>query len=329
MYTGMHASFPHGDPFPYIFNPASPRFLTDASIETISENYQWPLVYQLNAAVQRQLPHNVSATAAYVGTLSRHMPFFEDDNYAPYAPGASTSQASIDARRPYNNNHTLGEVTYLESRETASYHSLQFTASRPLTHNLMLNGFYVWSHNIESVNPDADGQGTAQDFDNLWEERGPTDNDRRHVASISGTWNIDYYKGSSFVAKQVVNGWTISPIVSLESGRLSPSQRARTKTSTVKTPIAPTWFRESARLLDPHRSRSVSRNAWFNTAAFTPTDQEYRAVLGPAVPTATHRATICAHRDIATSIWLFCAIFIWNAAWPSKFAVRPPTSSTW
>ncbi len=93
---GNPASFPNGDPFPYTYNPASPRFLPAASIETIAENYQWPVVYQMNAAVQRQLPKNVSLTVAYVGTLSHHLPFMLDKNYAPYAPGASTSQASIN-----------------------------------------------------------------------------------------------------------------------------------------------------------------------------------------------------------------------------------------
>src|SRR5260370_18882313 len=142
---GNKTSFPNGDPFPYHYNPSSPRFLTDASIETISEKYQWPLVYQLNAAVQRQLPHNLSATVAYVGTLSHHLPFMIDKNYAPYAAGASTSQASIDARRPYNNNHTLGQVTYDESNETASYHSLQAPATTPLSNNPLPHRTYTSS----------------------------------------------------------------------------------------------------------------------------------------------------------------------------------------
>jgi hypothetical protein len=139
--------------------------------------------------VQRQLPKNVSLTVAYVGTLSHHLPFMVDKNYAPYASGASTSQASINARRPYDPG-ILGQVTYDESNETASYHSIQISASRPLTHNLMINGFYVFSHSFQSVNESAIGQAVAQDFDNLREERGPTANDRRHVASISGLWNL-------------------------------------------------------------------------------------------------------------------------------------------
>jgi hypothetical protein len=266
---GNAASFPSGDPFPYTYNTANPRFLTDAAVETIAQDYQWPLAYQMNAAVQRQLPFNISTTVAYVSTLTRHLPLFIDANYAPYAAGATTSQASIDARRPYNNNHTLGDVTYLESRETASYHSLQISANRPLTHNLTLSGFYVWSHNIESANPDGDGQGSAQDFQNLWEEKGPADNDRRNVASISGMWNIDYYRGSNFLMKEALNGWTISPIVSLQSGAPFSISTGSNKNFDSQNSNRPNLVPGVNAFLDPHRSRSVSSNAWFNTAAFT------------------------------------------------------------
>ncbi|HEY1986064.1 MAG TPA: carboxypeptidase-like regulatory domain-containing protein [Terracidiphilus sp.] len=265
---GNASSFPNGDPFPYTFNAKSPRFLPAASIETIAQDYQWPLVYQMNAAVQRQLPHNVTTTFAYVGTLSHHMPFMIDKNYAPYAAGASTTQASINARRPYDPG-VLGQITYDESNETASYHSLQISASRPLTHNLMLNGFYVLSHSFQSVNESAVGQATAQDFDNLWEERGPTDNDRRHVASISGMWNIDYYRGSNFLMKQVVNGWTISPIVSLQSGSPFTISTGSNKNFDSANANRPNLVPGVSAFLDPHRSRTAAAAAWFNTAAFT------------------------------------------------------------
>ncbi len=46
------------------------------------------------------------------------------------------------------------------------------------------------SHSFQSSNESADGLATAQDFAHLEEERGPTDNDRRHMAVISGIWNI-------------------------------------------------------------------------------------------------------------------------------------------
>jgi len=277
---GNPASFPNGDPFPYTYSPASPRFLPAASIETIAENYQWPVVYQMNAAVQRQLPKNVSLTVAYVGTLSHHLPFMLDKNYAPYASGASTSQASINARRPYDPG-ILGQVTYDESNETASYHSLQISASRPLTHNLMINGFYVFSHSFQSVNESAIGQAVAQDFNNLREERGPTDNDRRHVASISGLWNLDYYTGSHSFMRQILNGWTIAPIVSLQSGApftiLSGTNNNFDSANANRPDLVP----GVGAFLDPHRPRPVAAKAWFNTAAFTQNGPGVAGGIGP------------------------------------------------
>ena len=274
------ASFPNGDPFPYTYTPASPRFLPAASIETIAENYQWPVVYQMNAAVQRELPKNVSLTVAYVGTLSHHLPFMLDKNYAPYAPGASTSQASINARRPYDPG-VLGQVTYDESNETASYHSLQISASRPLTHNLMINGFYVFSHSFQSVNESAIGQASAQDFANLWEERGPTDNDRRHVASISAMWNINYYTGSHSLIRQIVNGWTISPIVSLQSGQPFNISSGANNNFDSANANRPDLVPGVGAFLDPHRSRVAVAKEWFNTAAFTQNGPGVVGGIGP------------------------------------------------
>ncbi|HEY9126085.1 MAG TPA: TonB-dependent receptor, partial [Acidobacteriaceae bacterium] len=268
---GNPASFPNGDPFPYTYDPSSPRFLPAASIETISPDYKWPLVYQFNAAIQRQLPRNTSLTVAYVSTLSHHLPFMTDLNYAPYAPGASTSQASINSRRPYDPG-VLGQVTYAESNETASYHSLQISAARPLTHHLMLAGFYVLSHSFESVNVSAVGQAGAQDFDNLWEERGPTDNDRRHVASISGMWNIDYYHGSNFFMKQIVNGWTVSPIVSLQSGQPFTIVTGSNKNFDSSNNNRPNLVPGVKASLDSSRCRLCAGGTaaeWFNIAAFT------------------------------------------------------------
>ena len=266
---GNKASFPNGDPFPYTYSPSNPRFLPAASVESISQSTQWPLVYQINTAIQRQLPSQVSLTAAYVGTLSHDLPIMIDDNYAPYAPGASTSQTSINARRPYDPG-VLGQNIFLISNQTASYHSLQISAHRPLTRNLMLNGFYVLSHSFQSSNESAVGLATAQDFAHLEEERGPTDNDRRHTASISGIWNLDYYKGSNSFMSQLANHWTISSIAILYSGAPVNIVTGSNKNFDSANNNRPNLVAGQNAFLDPHRSRSVAASEWFNTAAFAP-----------------------------------------------------------
>lgn len=263
------ASFPTGDPFPYVYNPQSPRFLKPASIESIPPTAQWPYSYQVNLAVQRQLPHQLSITAAYVGTLSHDVPTMIDDNYAPYAPGASTSQTSINARRPYDPG-ILGQNIYLLTNQTANYHSLQISANRPLSRNFMVNGFYVWSHALQSSNESAIGQMTAQDFANLWEERGPMDVDRRHVATMSGMWKLNYYSGSNFLMKQLANGWSLSPIYYLQSGPPFEIVTGSNKNFDSANHNRPNLVPGVKAGLDPHRSRSVVASEWFNTAAFTP-----------------------------------------------------------
>ncbi len=115
---GNPASFPNGDPFPYIYNPTSPRFLPAASVEAINPKYQWPVSYQFNVAVEQQLPLGISLQTAYVGNLVRHVPFAPDANNPVYAPGASASQASINARRPYDPG-VLGQVIYIDSSQSA------------------------------------------------------------------------------------------------------------------------------------------------------------------------------------------------------------------
>ena len=176
----------------------------------------------------------------------------------------------------------LGQITYDESNETASYHSLQISASRPLTHNLLLNGFYVLSHSFQSVNESAIGQASAQDFDNLWEERGPTDNDRRHVASISAMWNIDYFKGSNFAMRQVLNGWTISPIVQLQSG--SPFSISTGSNKNLDSANANRPNLVGKPFLDPHRCRLCVGGAaaeWFDTTAFVANGPGVAGGIGP------------------------------------------------
>jgi len=265
---GNSASFPTGDPFPYTYSPSHPRFLPAASVETIATNTQWPLVYQINTAVQRQLPSQVSATVAYVGTLSHDLPIMIDDNYAPYAPGASTSQTSINARRPYDPG-VLGQNIFLISNQTASYHSLQFSAHRPLTRGLMLNGFYVLSHSFQSSNESAVGLATAQDFAHLEEERGPTDNDRRHMGSVSGIWNLDYYKGSNSFLSQLANHWTVSSIAILYSGAPLNIVTGSNKNFDSANNNRPNLVPGQNAFLDPHRGRAAAAAEWFNPATFT------------------------------------------------------------
>ena len=54
---------------------------------------------------------------------------------------------------------------------------------------------------------------------NFEADRAAGDNDVRHRAVFSGYWDLAYWKGSSGVAKALLDGWSMSWIASLQTGQ--------------------------------------------------------------------------------------------------------------
>ncbi len=108
--------------------------------------------------------------------------------------------------------------------------------------------------------------GDPQDFNNLWEERGRTDFDRRHNFVTSFIWQPDYLNGTNALLRNVLNGWELSAIVTLQSGLpftvtagfdVNLDGNNTDRANLVGNPY-----------LDPSRSRATVSAEWFNTAAF-------------------------------------------------------------
>lgn len=265
---GDPTSFPNGNPFPYIYTPKNPKFLPSAAVETIALGFRWPYTYQVNLAVEHQFPGGVAVTTAYVGSMTHNVPTMVDANFPAYAPGATTSQASIQSRRPHGDNGALGQVTDARSNWTTSYHSLQISAEKKMGHSVMLNGFYVFSKTFLAIPVSGVGLAGAQDYDALWEERGPSDLDQRHMASISGIWDLKYYHGSNKVVKQLANGWEITSIASFNSGMPLNITTGTSNNASGMSTNRPNLVSGVNAFLDPHRSRAEAAAKWFNPAAF-------------------------------------------------------------
>jgi hypothetical protein len=284
---GNPASFPNGNPFPYHYSPSAPRFLPAAAAEAIQPSYKWPVSYQFNVAVEQQLPGGFSFQTAYVGNFVRHVPLGIDGNYPIWAPGATTSQASINARRPYfgagnANGATLGAVTLITSGQTANYNSLQVVVRKHLTHNFSLNGFYVWSKSMwSSSNSSAIGMASAQNFAFLGEDRGYSDNDRRNVGLISGIWNLDYYHGDNGWVKYAANNWKLATIASFQSGAPVNILSGINNNADGYGNNRPNLVPGVNAFLDPHRARSVAAAQWFNKAAFIQNGPGQPGGIGP------------------------------------------------
>ncbi len=278
--NGSGAGVSGTDIFPF----TTPNFLTAGGpFFGAAQNFQWPYSYQFNFSVQRQIASNFSVSAAYVGNLSRDLPFAQDIN-APAtgaaAPACATS-GNVVQRRPIDNpgastcaspGSPFGTVLLLQSNQTASYNGLQTTAQLRMSHGLMLYSFYTFSHTFDSVELDNNTtQGGAEDMTDLALERGPADFDIRQQFVTGLIWQPNY-QGSRRLARSLLNRWTISSIVNIHSGFpfsiYNGSDANLTGNATAGT-SAPTSG-ERAELVpdqDPTLA-SPSPAEWFNTAAF-------------------------------------------------------------
>lgn len=273
---GNASSFPNGDPFPYNYSAKSPLFPADSNEEGASLKFQWPYTYQFNASVQRQLPGNASVTVAYVGAFSHDLPFQRDMNYDEWANGATTSAANENSRHPYDNETatctsscSLNEVQILDSEVTASYNSLQVSASKRLSRNFSMSGFYVYGKAFQSASPGGATIGTIpQDFSTMTGERAVTAFDQTHTANMSGIWDSSYYHGPNRFIGGIVNGWQISPIVTLNSGIPINVLSGANNNDDEYGNNRPNYVAGIKPTLSPHRPRAQEAAQWFNPAAF-------------------------------------------------------------
>jgi len=263
--TNPYTNLPGGvSPFPYSYDPANPRFILPANIFAIAPDFRWPLTYQLNFSVQRQIGKDVTVTAAYVGSLAHHLPFAVDINYPSYNSTATTS--NVNARRPIDTN-VLGSILLMESNMTAAYHGLQLTAEKRFGSRFSAKGFYTFSKALDGAQlQNNTTQGLAENFRNLSLERGRADFDARHHFVASFLWQMDYFNKLQPVLRGIVNGWQLSGVVTLRSGL--PFTITTGKDTNLDGNTNDRANLVGDPFLDPHRPRSAVVAQWFNTAAF-------------------------------------------------------------
>ena len=263
--SNVYGLFPGGvSPFPYSYDPKNPKFLPSGTIAGVSPDYVWPYTIQLNSSIQRQITKDFSITVAYVGSMSRHLPFSQDINYPVYNTTATT--ANVNNRRLIDPG-ALGILYSIKSIMNASYNGLQLSGEKRMGRHLGVKGFYTYSKSLTGAAlQGSTTQGGAEDMNNLSLDKGRSDFDRRHNFVTSFIWQIDYFDKSNAILRSLLNGWTASAIVTLRSGQPFNVTTGKDNNLDGTTNDRPNLIGDPR--LDPSRPRSATTAMWFNTAAF-------------------------------------------------------------
>jgi hypothetical protein len=227
----------------------------------------------------------------YAGAKGTHLTVGRSNNQprlaSPSDPvnGLTTNSAANAAERvPFVGLSTL--LFRLESSGNSIYNSLQATLKKDMSHGFQFLAAYTFAKSIDDAGDSLGaaiggtfgipifGQLVYNDQNNGAAQRGVSDFDRTHRLVLSGTWNVPGPEHATSAAVQKLgNGWSISGIVTLQSGLpfsiLDSAAGTLFGPATLYTTgnLAP-----GATLADAGRSGSVSSrvNEFFNTGAFVP-----------------------------------------------------------
>jgi hypothetical protein len=102
----------------------------------------------------------------------------------------------------------------------SNYHALQFQLTKRMSHGLMINASYTWSHSLD----EGSGLGSGlffngNDPNNPRSAYGSSDFDRTHVFTLAYVYQFPTWQTSNKFANQAVNGWGIQGVTVAESGQ--------------------------------------------------------------------------------------------------------------
>jgi len=160
----------------------------------------------------------------YVGSFGRKFPRLYSFNQAdtPAFGGLYTAGSLGGPFFPGFANLTapgLGSFL-MESNSNSSYNSLQVTVNKRLSKGLQMLLSYTYSHSLDDYSG-SDVSDITLIPGNMVDEHnyGSSDFDRRHRFVASYIYSLpDFYHGDSAVAKKLLNTWSFSGIVTLQSG---------------------------------------------------------------------------------------------------------------
>jgi hypothetical protein len=280
------------NPFPVV--PATSEFPLPVQIPSrtsgipslsplfIDPTNRTPYVQQYNFNIQQKLAQDLVLEIGYAGSQGTKLISWLELNQALLAsPGApingltSNSAANAQLRTPYEG-FTHPGLRGASAGGTSNYNSLQGSLTKRLSHGLSFLASYTFSKGLSTVDS-GDDLNAGQFFTSAQNQRdirgtgyGPQSFDRSQRFVFSFLYALPVPTSSGF-ARTVLSGWSVSGVLTAQSGLPYSITDSRGGTlygaAGSRASFAPGSGVEQVRLSGSVQSRL---NKYFNTAAFAP-----------------------------------------------------------
>jgi hypothetical protein len=238
-----------------------------------------PTVLSWTFKIEQQVAPATSLTIGYVGSHGYHQILSEDQNTPATvtcpAPGCPAGLAPGTVFYPSTTkaNPNVANTTSWVGQGVSNYNGLEVDVRRQLSHGLQLRGVYTFASNLDNgsawnTSVSANTPAFVMYPGNPALDYGPAATNIRHAAAINGTWELPFSQGllAKPVAKELVGGWSLSGIATLQSGFPFSPQLGYNPTGNgdTRNPVRPN---RAAGFSGPLYGKTVQQ--WFNPAAFS------------------------------------------------------------
>ena len=176
----------------------------------IDQHFRTPYIATWNVGLQHSITNNLALDVAYVGNHSSNLIGIRDINQGVPVLGSQTANPGpYTARFPY-----LGFINMMSNLYRSNYNGLQVTVTQRSVHGLSFLAGYTFSHALDDSSTNQN-QFLPQDSRHPELEYASSDYDLRQRFTLSLSYAIPGKK--SFA--QMLQGWEINSIVTLQSGQ--------------------------------------------------------------------------------------------------------------
>ena len=206
-------------------------------INTVDPQLRNPYVQQYSLGMEYAFGRSFMFGLSYIGSKGTHLTRLIPINPVVNGPAAATSPADEIARfaefqqafqkenGPGNDrlDPRFNQVNLLDDGASSTYHSLQVTGNKSLSHGLQFQASYTWSKSIDNASDfnttiQANDNGFAQDTSKPAAERAVSNYDIPHRIVVTGVWQVPFFHSTKGVTGKLLDGWSFESVNLWQSG---------------------------------------------------------------------------------------------------------------
>jgi len=189
-------------------------------------NYKDPYSHQWHVELQREFANSYMVSVAYVGSVSRRLPYSGLGNSARHAFPSGTPAATVDADRPVP--WVGAGLNYTLAIGRANYRALETKFQRRFTNGWSALVSYTWSRTMDTGSGYfnvENGTGGSASIQNFWDQGtawGPASYSIPHFLSVAALYEPPFGKGkrwfTSGPASWILGNWQTNFIAQARTG---------------------------------------------------------------------------------------------------------------